>query len=128
MYRYAFAFSAFMLAVAAVSAVQADETRVSYPFMAGSLHQNGVDMVYYIDPTDAVIDDPTSAFDVYATFAGPRGPLRERMILANGASHEVALGGAVYRFWRIGHRVHASVSPQTDIAAIDIEQIRPTGE
>ncbi|MEM7505579.1 MAG: hypothetical protein AAF415_02450 [Pseudomonadota bacterium] len=116
MYRYAFAFSALMLVVAAFSAVQAEETRVSYPFMAGSLHQNGVDMVYYIDPTDAVIEDPTSAFDVYATFAGPRGPLRERMTLADGSSHEVTLDGVVYRFWRVDHRVHASVD-STQIAS-----------
>ena len=117
MYRYALAVAALMLTIAAVSSVRAEEARVSYPFMAGSLHAGGVDMVYYIDPSEEVIADPRAAYDVYATFAAPGQPVRHKMTLTDGAEAEIAHQGAVYRFYRAAHRVYATVEPTALAAA-----------
>ena len=118
MYRYALAFTAVMLTVAAVSSVRAEEARVSYPFMAGSLHAGGVDMVYYIDPSETVISDPRAAYEVYATFADDEGPVRHRLTLANGEEVEITHNGAVYHFRRAAHRVYARVE-DTALASAD---------
>ncbi|MEL6478367.1 MAG: hypothetical protein AAFR17_13655 [Pseudomonadota bacterium] len=109
MYRLAVAFAALMLTIAAVSSVRAEETRVSYPFMAGSLHAGGIDMVYYIDPSDAVIADPYARYDVYVTFAAEAGPVRHVLHMEDRDAREVMHRGSTYRFWRAATRVYAAV-------------------
>ncbi|MEM7178459.1 MAG: hypothetical protein AAGD47_04880 [Pseudomonadota bacterium] len=117
MYRFAVIAALILLSFVAISAqtVRAEEVRVSYPFMAGSLHEGPLDMVYYIDPTKELRRNPASAYHVYATFVDRElqgTPVRHRLILTDGDEATVVVEGypdIVYRFWRVAHRAYASV-------------------
>lgn len=118
MYKLALILTAALLTFAAISA-KAEETRVFYPFMAGTLHEGPLDMVYYIDPTEELAVDMAGPYHLYATFAEREGSapaVREKRVLADGETAEIAVHGhpdVVYRFWRQAHRVHASVEQIT---------------
>lgn len=114
MYRLALILAATLLTFAAIAA-QAEESRVYYPFMAGSLHEGPFDVVYYVDPTEELEVNPKAPYELYATFlereAGD-GAIRERYVLSDGETAELTLPGhpdVIYRFRREAHRVHASV-------------------
>lgn len=103
---------------------------VAHPFYAGALHVAEVDMVFYIDPTDKIIDDPDSAYEVYATFARGDERYRERLVLTDGERSEMLFGDQLFAFERAGRRLHAEVetlpADQDAYALADIPVIRPT--
>ncbi len=121
MYKIAVIAALILLSFVAISAhtVRAGEARVSYPFMAGSLHEGPLDMVYYIDPTAELRRNPAAPYHVYATFVDREihgRPVRQHLILADGAEATVLVEGypnMVYRFWRVAHRAYASVEQVT---------------
>ncbi|MEM7669929.1 MAG: hypothetical protein AAF317_12430 [Pseudomonadota bacterium] len=114
MYRLALITAASLLAFAAIAA-QAEESRVYYPFMAGSLHEGPFDMVYYVDPTEELEVNQSAPYELYATFLerdAADGARRDRYVLRDGEQAEVTLPGhpdVIYRFRREAHRVHATV-------------------
>lgn len=127
MYRIAVIAALVLLSFVAISAqtVRAGEARVSYPFMAGSLHEGPLDMVYYIDPTEELRRNPTAAYHLYATFVERESngaPVRHYLVLADGGEAMVVIEGypnIVYRFWRKAHRAYARVDViEPDLVAV----------
>ncbi|MBY8977873.1 hypothetical protein KHP62_18820 [Rhodobacteraceae bacterium NNCM2] len=131
MYRIAVIAALVLLTFTALSA-KAEETRVPYPFMAGSLHEGPLDMVYYVDPSEELEIHPNGDFHLYATFVDDldqEAPFRRHIILADGENAEVVVPGhpdAIYHFWRRAQRVHASVrvvEPEVVAAAGEAPQV-----
>lgn len=118
MYRLALIAAASLLTFAAIAA-QAEESRVYYPFMAGSLHEGPFDVVYYVDPSEELAFNAKAPYELYATFLdrdAAEGAIRERYVLSDGEVAELTLPGhpdVIYRFRREAHRVHASVEIST---------------
>jgi hypothetical protein len=114
--RFALALAAGLLAAPAL----AEQSSMSNPIDAASLHEGPLDMVAYYEPA------PHGALEVTATFA-PRAvtmmaaaPMRIVMALSEGDDVAFSMPGypdALYRFTRTGSTVAVSVRPVERVEA-----------
>ncbi len=99
------------------SLAQADEIKLTAPIQAGTLHENGVDMVvYYMD-----LDSALEVTATYVETATPDQAQRIRMVLMDGDGVTFGLPGLPgvnYSFARTGNVVSISTKSSMQFAHV----------